>query len=54
MQYHSEFNHHRDPSVDRTPRNIAARTGEPRVLEVFRRFARLREELVPYLAEQAR
>jgi alpha-glucosidase (family GH31 glycosyl hydrolase) len=53
MQYHSEFNHHRDPAVDRTPWNIAERTGERRVLEVFRRFARLREELVPYLVEQA-
>ncbi|MFE9204533.1 TIM-barrel domain-containing protein [Micromonospora sp. NPDC007230] len=53
MQYHSEFNHHREPSVDRTPWNIAERTGEPRVLEVFRRFARLREDLVPYLVEQA-
>ncbi|MEW2384663.1 TIM-barrel domain-containing protein [Micromonospora sp. NPDC047707] len=53
MQYHSEFNHHREPLVDRTPWNIAARTGEPRVLDVFRRFARLREELVPYLVEQA-
>ena len=53
MQYHSEFNHHRRPSVDRTPWNIAERTGEPRVLDVFRRFARLREDLVPYLVEQA-
>jgi len=53
MQYHSEFNQHREPSVDRTPWNIAERAGEPRVLEVFRRFARLREELVPYLVEQS-
>jgi alpha-glucosidase (family GH31 glycosyl hydrolase) len=54
MQYHSEFNHHRLPSRDRTPWNIAERTGDPRVLPVFRSFARLRERLVPYLAEQAR
>ncbi|WP_202045505.1 TIM-barrel domain-containing protein [Microbacterium sp. Se63.02b] len=27
MQYHSEFNHHRLPSRDRTPWNIAERTG---------------------------
>ncbi len=54
MQYHSEFNHHRLPSRDRSPWNIAERTGDPRVLPVFRRFARLRERLVPYLAEQAR
>ena len=54
MQYHSEFNHHRTPSRDRTPWNIAERTGDDRVLPVFRSFTRLRERLVPYLAEQAR
>ncbi|WP_308201592.1 TIM-barrel domain-containing protein [Sphaerisporangium perillae] len=54
MQYHSEFNHHRSPSRDRTPWNIARRTGDERVLPVFRKFAHLRERLVPYLAEQAR
>ncbi len=54
MQYHSEFNHHRRPSRDRTPWNTAERTGDPRVIPVYRRFARLRERLVPYLVEQAR
>ncbi|MHB8958955.1 MAG: glycoside hydrolase family 31 protein [Candidatus Limnocylindrales bacterium] len=53
MQYHAEFNHHRDPSNDRTPWNIAARTGDPRVLPAFRRFARLREALVGYLEAEA-
>jgi alpha-glucosidase (family GH31 glycosyl hydrolase) len=53
MQYHSEFNHHRQPSRDRTPWNIAERTGDPRVLPTYRRFAELREALVPYLTEQA-
>ena len=53
MQYHSEFNHHRLPSRDRTPWNVAERTGDARVLPGFRRFAQLRERLVPYLAEQA-
>jgi alpha-glucosidase (family GH31 glycosyl hydrolase) len=53
MQYHSEFNHHRTPSRDRTPWNIAERSGDARVLAVYRRFAKLRERLVPYLAEQA-
>jgi alpha-glucosidase (family GH31 glycosyl hydrolase) len=53
MQYHSEFNHHQLPSRDRTPWNIAERSGDPRVLGVFRVFAELRERLVPYLAEQA-
>lgn len=54
MQYHSEFNHHRQPSRDRTPWNIAERSGDPSVLAVFRRFALVRERLVPYLTEQAR
>ena len=54
MQYHSEFNHHRTPSRDRTPWNIAERTGDERVLSVSRRFVQLRERLVPYLAEEAR
>lgn len=54
MQYHSEFNHHRLPSGDRTPWNIAERNDDDRVLPTFRRFAKLRERLVPYLAAQAR
>ena len=54
MQYHSEFNHHRTPSRDRTPWNIAERTGDESVLPVFRAWAHLRERLVPYLAAQAR
>jgi alpha-glucosidase (family GH31 glycosyl hydrolase) len=54
MQCHSEFNHHRLPSRDRTPWNIAERTRDSRVLLVFRRLARLRERLVPYLDEQGR
>jgi alpha-glucosidase (family GH31 glycosyl hydrolase) len=54
MQYHSEFNHHRLPLRDRTPWNIAERSGDDRVLPVFRRFAKLRERLIPYLAAEAR
>ncbi|WP_394769261.1 TIM-barrel domain-containing protein [Lacisediminihabitans sp.] len=54
MQYHAEFNHHRLPSGDRTPWNIAERNDDDRVLPTFRRFAKLRERLVPYLADQAR
>ncbi|TMR89390.1 TIM-barrel domain-containing protein [Nonomuraea basaltis] len=54
MQYHSEFNHHRTPIRDRTPWNVAARTGDERVIPVFRRLVEVRERLVPYLAEQAR
>jgi alpha-glucosidase (family GH31 glycosyl hydrolase) len=53
MQYHSEFNHHCAPSRDRTPWNMAARTGDVRVLPIYRRFAQLREALVPYLTEKA-
>lgn len=54
MQYHAEYNRHRRPSRDRTPWNIAERTGDPRVLPVFRRFAQLRERLLPYLEAEAR
>ncbi len=50
MQYHSEFNHHRSPSRDRTPWNIAERTGESQVLPGVRRLVQLRERLVPYLS----
>src|SRR5690606_8417729 len=34
--------------------NIAERTGDDRVIPVFRRFTQLRERLVPYLAAEAR
>lgn len=54
MQYHSEYNHGQSPSRDRTPWNIAERSGDPSVLSVFRRFAHLRERLRPYLEAQAR
>jgi alpha-glucosidase (family GH31 glycosyl hydrolase) len=54
MQYHSEFNDHRTPSRDRTPWNIAERSGDERVIPVFRAFAELRERLVPYLAAETR
>ncbi|WP_341954081.1 TIM-barrel domain-containing protein [Salinibacterium sp. TMP30] len=53
MQYHSEFNHHKKPSNDRTPWNIAERTGEQAVVPISRKFVELRERLVPYLAEQS-
>jgi len=54
MQYHSEFNHHRRPLRDRTPWWVAETNDDPGVVDVFRRYALLRERLVPYLAEQAR
>lgn len=53
MQYHSEFNHHRSPIRDRTPWNIADQTGDSTVIPIFRAFAKLRERLVPYLAQEA-
>lgn len=49
MQYHSEHNQHRRPLIDRTPWNVAEQTGEPRVLDVYRFYARLRMNLLPYL-----
>lgn len=54
MQYHSEFNHHRRPSHDRTPWNIAERAGDDRVVPLTRALVHTRERLVPYLAEEAR
>jgi alpha-glucosidase (family GH31 glycosyl hydrolase) len=54
MQYHSEYNHHRTPSRDRTPWNVAERTGDARVVPLFRRFVELRERLVPYLSAEGR
>ena len=54
MQYHSEFNHHRRPLRDRTPWFVAEVNDDPGVIDVFRRYAELRERLVPYLTEQAR
>lgn len=52
MQYHAEYNHHRTPSRDRTPWNIAERHDDPGVLDTYRRFAKIRDRLVGYLAEQ--
>jgi alpha-glucosidase (family GH31 glycosyl hydrolase) len=54
MQYHSEFNHHRTPSRDRTPWNIAEVTGDPSVIDEVREIVALRERLLPYIADQAR
>jgi len=51
MQYHAEskgqFN------MDRTPWNIAERTGRPEVLSLYKRFADIRMNLLPYVWEQA-
>jgi len=53
MQYHSEFHHHRRPLRDRTPWNIAERHGDPRALEVYRRYAHLRMRLLDLIHEDA-
>lgn len=47
MQLHTEHG-----SPQRTPWNMAAASGDERCVAVFRRFAELRERLVPYLVEQ--
>ena len=49
MQYHSEHNEHRQPLADRTPWNVAEHRGDAAVNEVYRFYARLRMNLVPYL-----
>ncbi|CAB4743726.1 MAG: glycoside hydrolase family 31 [Actinobacteria bacterium] len=54
MQIHSEFNHHKTPSNDRTPWNLARRYNDPVILETFRKFAQLREELLPYLSYEGK
>lgn len=53
MQYHSEYNHGRTPSNDRTPWNLAARHADDRAITIYRRYAHLRERLLPYVIEQA-
>lgn len=53
MQYHSEFNHHQPPLRDRTPWNVADQTQHPELLDIARHFARIREELRPYLNTEA-
>lgn len=53
MQYHSEFNAHRLPSHDRTPWNIQDRSGNDRVIEIFRWFVNVRHNLMPYIWQEA-
>ena len=53
MQYHSDGNARRIPSRDRTPWNIQEQTGDPQVIAVFREFANLRMNLIPYIRGQA-
>lgn len=53
FQYHSEYNAHRQPSHDRTPWNIQERTGDERVLPIFRKLMAVREKLMPYIWQEA-
>ncbi|MBL8157144.1 MAG: glycoside hydrolase family 31 [Anaerolineae bacterium] len=53
MQYHSEYNPQRIPSRDRTPWNIQERTGDARVIPIFKQLAAVRERLRPYIWQEA-
>ena len=58
MQWHSEprggqYGGMRVENNDRSPWNLAQRLGDPRVLSLGIRFARLRESLRPYLWQEA-
>jgi len=53
MQYHSDVNHRREPSRDRTPWNIQEQTGDAEVMPFFQQFANLRTNLLPYILGQA-
>jgi alpha-glucosidase (family GH31 glycosyl hydrolase) len=53
MQYHSEYNHGQLPINDRTPWNLAERHGDDRAITIYRQFATLREQLLPYLSAAA-
>ncbi|SEC77176.1 Glycosyl hydrolases family 31 [Paenibacillus sp. GP183] len=51
MQYHAESKG--EFNQDRTPWNIAERTGMPLVLDLYKKFADMRMNLLPYIYEQA-
>ncbi len=53
MQYHSDYNARQEPSRDRTPWNIQERTADSDVIPVFRYFANLRMNLLPYILSEA-
>jgi alpha-glucosidase (family GH31 glycosyl hydrolase) len=53
MQYHSEFNNHSEPHVDRTPWNIAERNDTPEVIDIYRMYAKLRQGMLPYILQEA-
>ncbi len=53
MQYHSDVNRLERTSRDRTPWNMQKQTGDEQIIPVFRKFANLRMNLLPYLLSQA-
>jgi len=53
FQYHAEYNAHRTPSNDRTPWNMQARTGDERVIPIFRFLTNVRHNLMPYIWQEA-
>ena len=53
MQYHSEYNPNRALNRDRTPWNIQARTGNDRIVPLFRFFLHVRHNLMPYIWQEA-
>ena len=54
MQYHSEYNPHRQYKEDRSPWNMQERTGDTRVLPLFRKFLDARQRLMPYILTEAK
>ncbi|MEK8131378.1 TIM-barrel domain-containing protein [Paenibacillus filicis] len=51
MQYHAETKG--EFNQDRTPWNIAERTGRPEVIGLYKKYADLRMNLLPYIYDQA-
>jgi alpha-glucosidase (family GH31 glycosyl hydrolase) len=52
MQYHAESK--AELNQDRTPWNIAERSGDERAISVYRYFANLRMSLLPYIEQEAK
>ncbi|MBW7881931.1 MAG: hypothetical protein H3C34_04715 [Caldilineaceae bacterium] len=53
MQFHSEYRAPGAPSKDRTPWHIQEQTGDERVIPLYRFYARVRMNLLPYLVNEA-
>lgn len=51
MQYHAESKG--EFNQDRTPWNIAERHNTPEVIDIYRKYAHLRMQLIPYIKTQA-